>query len=126
MINTQIVLHDQSITRNTQGQSPVNPTRTSFKVKPIVYYDGFSDNGIVKRRNSERYGVIRIKSNKVVVFWDDSDKSETYSSLEVAQNWALIEPVPWFISNQTVVLVPQSDGTMTSECRFLVTECYQN
>jgi hypothetical protein len=122
MTNTQIVLHNQSIARNTKTQSFANPTRTSFKVKPIVYYDGFSDNGIVKRRDSERYGVIRIKPNKVVIFWDDSDKPETYSSLEVAQNWALIESVPWFIVNQTVVVVPQSDGTMTSECRFLVAD----
>jgi hypothetical protein len=122
MQNAQLVLQKQSIARNTQSQSPVNLTRTSFKVKPIVYYDGFSDNGIVKRRNSERYGVIQIKLNKVVIFWDDSDKTETYSSLEIAQNWALIEPIPWFIANQTVVVVPQSDGTMNSECRFLVTD----
>ncbi len=120
MPNSQIVQANQSIAHNTVNQSPANTTRTTFKVKPIEYFDGFSDRGIVKSKGGERYGELRIKSNKVTILWDDEKKPDIYPSLEVAQNWGLIEPVPWFIPGKTVVMIPLPDGTLNNQCLFLV------
>lgn len=119
MSNTQLALSDKSIAHNTTRSSTSNTT-TKFKIKPITYFEGgFSNQGIVKNRYG-RYGQITIKPNKVSIKWDDEQKPEIWESLEVAQNWGLIEAVPWFIANQTVVSVPLSDGSITRACKFLV------
>lgn len=119
MSNSQLAFRDQSIARNTT-QSSASNTTTKFKIKPIMYFEGgFSNQGIVKNRYG-RYGQITIKPNKVSVRWDDEQKLEIWESLTVAQNWGLIEAVPWFIANQTVVSVPLLDGSITRACKFLV------
>lgn len=96
-----------------------SPASIKFKAKAIEYREGFSNGGIIKRRGCERYGVIRFRSDKVVLSWDDGDKT-THPSLEVAKNWDLIEPVPWFIPGQTVVVLPLADGSIAPECECRV------
>ena len=119
MLDSRLALRDRSIARNTTRSSASNTT-IKFKVKPITYFEGgFSNQGSVKNRYG-RYGQITIKPNKVSVRWDDEQKSEIWESLAVAQNWGLIEAVPWFIANQTVVSVPLLDGSITRACKFLV------
>lgn len=115
-MNSQLTLYN--------SRSPVTlPTRSpaliKFKAKQIEYREGFSNGGIVKRRGGERYGVIRFRSDKVVLSWDDGDKI-THPSLEIAKNWDLIEPVPWFIPGQTVVVLPLADGSIAPECEYRV------
>ena len=73
----------------------------------------------MKRRGCERYGTIRFQSDKAIVIWDDGEKTAR-PSLEAAKNWDLIEPVPWFLPGQTVVILPLPDGSIVPECEYRV------
>lgn len=115
-MNSQITLCNDRPPATIPARSPAS---IKFKAKAIEYREGFSNGGIVKRRGCERYGTIRFRSDKVIVSWDDGEKT-THPSLEVAKNWELIEPVPWFIPGQTVVVLPLSDGSITPECEYRV------
>lgn len=115
-MNSQITLCNDRPPTTIPARSPAS---IKFKAKPIDYREGFSNGGIIKRRGCERYGIIRFRSDKVVVSWDDGEKV-THPSLEVAKNWDLIEPVPWFIPGQTVVVLPLPDGSIAPECEYRV------
>lgn len=115
-MNSQIVLYNDRPLVTTPTRSPAS---IKFKAKPIEYREGFSNGGIIKRRGCERYGVIRWRSDKVIVSWDDGEKI-THPSLEVAKNWDLIETVSWFIPGQTVVILPLPDGSIAPECEYRV------
>lgn len=115
-MNSQIALYNDRPPATLPARSPAS---IKFKAKPIEYREGFSNGGIVKRRGCERYGIIRFRSDKVIVSWDDGEKT-THPSLEGAKNWDLIEPVPWFIAGQTVVILPRFDGSIAPECEYRV------
>lgn len=116
-MNSQITIYNDRPPAIISARSPAS---IKFKAKPIEYREGwFSNGGIVKRRGGERYGVIRFRPDKVIVSWDDGEKT-THPSLEVAKNWDLIEPVPWFIPGQTVVVLPLPDGSIAPECKYRV------
>lgn len=115
-MESQIIRYSDHPRTTTPTRSPAS---IKFKAKPIEYREGFSNGGIIKRRGCERYGVIRWRSDKVIVSWDDGEKI-THPSLEVAKNWDLIETVSWFIPGQTVVILPLPDGSIAPECEYRV------
>ena len=115
-MNSQITLYNDRSPATIPTRSPAS---IKFKAKPIEYREGFLNGGIVKRRQCERYGIVRFRSDKILVSWYDGEKT-THPSLEVAKNWDLIESVPWFIPGQTVVILPLADGSIAPECEYRV------
>ncbi len=125
-MNSQIVLYNDriKIDRLAPNRTPIH-----FKRKTVKYINGFSDGGIIRYGRRDEYGTIKIGSKKVTVTWDDGTKrtysdfydEETqthYSALEIAQEWGLIRPVPWFIAGQTVVIIPRPDGSIDRYCEY--------
>lgn len=128
-MTSQITLYtDRSNIEEIRQNKP--PIR--FKRKAVKYINGFSDGGIVRYKQSDEYGTVKIGFKKVTVTWDSGEKrsysafydeetQSNYSALEIAQNWGGIRSVPWFIAGQTVVIIPRPDGSIAlPDCEYRV------